>query len=311
MKRLALLIAVACGAAFAAHSQETYKYAQKDTSALFLDVYRAAEGSETTLQGKPKPTIVFVFGGGFVMGERSDQWYLNWFRTFNEHGYTLVTIDYRLGMKGYKVKNGLRGTIQASEQFYLSQQMGVEDLFSAISFLDDNKVELGIDPGNIVLTGNSAGAIISLAAEYDILCGRAQGLPEGFNFKGIMAFAGAIISLKGAPDFPAAPCPLLLMHGTADKAVAYDHYGVMGRGLWGSSYLAENLAKKGYRYSIYRYKDRTHDVAAYVETLWDLEEDFIENDVILGRSRTIDAMVDDPGLPTWGDISLDSMYRKK
>ena len=183
--------------------------------------------------------------------------------------------------------------------------------YHEFAFALDEKGIVFIDPGNIVLTGNSAGAIISLAAEYDILCGRAQGLPEGFNFKGIMAFAGAIISLKGAPDFPAAPCPLLLMHGTADKAVAYDHYGVMGRGLWGSSYLAENLAKKGYRYSIYRYKDRTHDVAAYVETLWDLEEDFIENDVILGRSRTIDAMVDDPGLPTWGDISLDSIYRKK
>lgn len=311
MKRILTLLLLLCAATFTTRAQETYKYAQKDTSGLFLDIYRPAEGAETTFQGKPKPTIVFVFGGGFVMGERSEQWYLPWFRMFNEHGYTLVTIDYRLGMKGYKVKSGLRGTIQASEQFLLAQQMGVEDLFSAISFLDENKVELGIDTGNLVLTGNSAGAIISLAAEYDILCGRTQSLPEGFNFKGIMAFAGAVISVKGAPDFPSAPCPLLLLHGTADKAVAYDHYGALGRGLWGSSYLAEQFAKKGYRYSIYRYKDRTHDVAAYMETLWDLEEDFLENDVVLGRSRTIDAMVDDPGLPTWGDISLDSIYKKK
>ena len=101
---------------------------------------------------------------------------------------------------------------------------------------------------------------------------------------------------------------VLLLHGTADKAVAYDHYGVLGRGMWGSSYLAAQFEKHGWEHCIYRFKDRTHDVAAYMYWLWDMEKEFLEKNVILGTGRTIDATVDDPALPTWGNMSLDDIY---
>ena len=195
--------------------------------------------------------------------------------------------------------------------FFLSQQVGVEDLFSAISFLDENKEELGIDPANLVVAGSSAGAIIAQAAEYDILCGRTEGLPEGFQFKGVMAFAGAVISTSGEPKYKQAPCPVLMLHGTADQAVAYHKLSAGGRGIWGSDFLAAQWAKKGYKgYCIYRFQDRTHDVASYMNYLWDLEQAFLEKNVILGIARTVDATVDDPSLPSWGQVSLDSIYRR-
>lgn len=293
-------------------SRETYLYARRDTCDLYLDVFRPVAGADTTFEGKAKPTIVFVFGGGFIMGERVDDFVVNWFHRLNENGYTLVTIDYRLGMKGYKVGKGLLGAYRASGQFCESQRLGVEDLFSAIRFLHDNGAELGIDAGNLVVSGSSAGAIISQAAEYEILCGRTGVLPAGFQFKGVMAFAGAVISNSGAPKYPSAPCPTLLLHGTADKTVAYNKFGAFGHGIWGSDWLVRHWAKQGWgNYCIYRFKDRHHEVAAYMNYVWDVEKEFLEQNVMQGRSRTVDTVIDDPSLPTWEwtRASLDNMYR--
>ena len=49
----------------------TYLYAQRDTCDLFFDVYEPTEGSELTFQDMKKPTLLFVYGGGFVGGFRS------------------------------------------------------------------------------------------------------------------------------------------------------------------------------------------------------------------------------------------------
>ena len=258
MKKFALffcfLLLGLSAAAQGERSHETYLYAKRDTCDLYLDIFRPKEGSETTFNGKAKPTVVFVFGGGFIMGERVDDFTLQWFKRLNENGYTLVTIDYRLGMKGQKVGKGLIGAYKASGLFCESQRIGVEDLFSAIKFLSVNSEELGIDADNLVVSGSSAGAIISQAAEYDILCGRTGVLPKGFQFKGVMAFAGAIISNEGAPKYPAAPCPTLLLHGTADKTVAYNKFGAFGHGIWGSDWLVRQWSKQGWNnYCIYRF----------------------------------------------------------
>lgn len=292
------------------HAQETHLFAQRDTCQLYLDIFRAADGSETTFQGVAKPTIIHVFGGGFITGTRNENYFRGWIDQLNREGYNVVTFDYRLGMKGYKVEKGLRGTFKASERFEYSQQIGVEDLFSAVSYLAEHP-ELGIDTSNMVVAGNSAGAIISLAAVREIANGTAQGLPEGFRFKGALSFAGGIISAKGTPKFESAPCPVMLMHGTADKAVAYNKLAGFGRGIWGSSYWARKFKKQGYPYCIYRFKDRTHEVASYHLELWDLEKQFLQENVMLGHARVVDTVVDDPTLPTRLSISMDDIYNAK
>ena len=58
----------------------TYMFAQRDTCDLFMDVYEPSPGSETTFEGKEKPTILWLFGGGFIGGERSNPKYLSWFK---------------------------------------------------------------------------------------------------------------------------------------------------------------------------------------------------------------------------------------
>lgn len=279
-------------------AQETYRFAERDTCALYLDIFRPDSSTQTTFKGVAKPAIMFVFGGGFVSGTRSDAGIRGWFSRLNANGYTVVAIDYRLGMKGYKMGKGLRGAVKAVNRFVQSQQMGVEDVFSAVSFLAAHP-ELNVPADNIVISGSSAGAIISLACAHAIANGQTAGLPDGFNFKGVMSFAGGIIGKTGAPKFPKAPCPLLLFHGTADKIVAYKHFGIGRRGIWGSSYLAKKLKKQGCNYSIWRFDGLAHDVAAYMGVMWNVEKVFLEKNVMQGIPCQVDAMVNDPSLPNW------------
>lgn len=311
MKKLTLILLTLL-AGLSATAQETYRYAERDTLSLYLDIYRPAAGAETTYQGIAKPTILYVFGGGFLMGTRSDSVACQWFNTLNANGYAVVAIDYRLGMKGYRLGKGLSGAVKAAKQLYLSQQMGVEDVFAAVSFLAEHP-DLGIDVDNMVVSGSSAGAIISLASAYSIANGTAEGLPGNFRFKGVMSFAGGIISQTGAPKFANAPCPLLLLHGTVDKAVADRHQGAFGLGIWGSSFLADQLKKNNWNYCFWRFNQRGHDVAVYMDYLWSIEKDFLEKNVMLGVPSTVDALVDDPSLPTWtwGKISTNDIYHKK
>ncbi len=289
-------------------AQKTYLYATRDTLNLYLDVYQPDSSAVTTFEGHRKPSVLFVFGGGFIGGERDNAFQKAWFERLTQAGYGVVAIDYRLGMKGYQMEKGLSGLFKASDQFLLSQEMGVEDVCSAVNYLAWNDV--GVDVNNLVLAGSSAGAIISVATEYHIVNGDAPELPDGFNFKGVMSFAGAVISVTGKPEFRAQPCPIVFFHGTEDQAVAYEKFAYFGRGLWGSSYLDKQFDKKGYPHLIYRFQGRTHDVAAYMNALWEEEMNFLEQDVMLGKGRTIDALVTDSTLPSWGNVSMDSIYRK-
>ena len=146
IKKTLLIIAVAFLALTSAYGQTTdkliepdgtYMFAKRDTCDLFLDVYNPAKGSKTTLNGKSKPTIVFMFGGGFIRGTRDDESYNGWFRTMTENGYRVVSIDYRLGLKGSN-KVGIAQVNVLDKAIHIA----VEDLFSATNFIIENAAEL-------------------------------------------------------------------------------------------------------------------------------------------------------------------------
>ena len=72
----------------------TIMYAQRDTCNLFMDVYNPAPGSVTSIEGVSKPTIIFVFGGGFIGGERDNKAYLPWFKMLSDNGYRKMTTKF-------------------------------------------------------------------------------------------------------------------------------------------------------------------------------------------------------------------------
>ena len=309
MKRtiLTLLALLLCTLSFAQGKKTTYKVAQRDTCDLYMDMYEPSDIPGDTLY---RPTILYVFGGGFITGSRDDPWVLPWFKLLNENGYRVVSVDYRLGLKGIKMRFDLFHLIQSADYTKKAVDMGVEDVFAAVRYLADHP-ELDVDIDHIVIAGSSAGAMISLSSELEA-CNRtlrAEILPEGFHFAGVMSFAGAIMSDTGKPEYKRTPCPQLLIHGTADGAVQYEKMGFGRWGMFGSSYLVNNVLKPaGYVYQIYRYVDHTHDMAANMLANWPEEKRFLEVSVIAGKPLTIDCTIDDPMMPVFRGYTLDDIY---
>lgn len=286
----------------AASAQEKYEpaktcqFAEKDGQALLLDVYPAAEGSETSLDGQPKPSIVFMFGGGFISGERNADAYKPWFKELNDNGYCVISIDYRCAMKGVKT----RGGVSSVKQFHNAVTVAAEDLFSATKYLIDNASELNIDPNNLVIAGSSAGAMSVLQAEW-LLCNSdevAGVLPEGFNYAGVMAFAGAILSDEGLPKYAKEPAPIAFFHGTADKVVNYKSIRLFDWAFAGSDKLAKIFDKNGYAYNIYRFEGNKHEIAEAFMVTFPEQIRFLETNVIRKSDRIIDMTVlADPDAP--------------
>ena len=276
-----------------------YLFAKRDTCDLFRTVYAP---DKTTA----KPSISFTFGGGFVEGDRNARAYLPWFKRYTEEGYRIITIDYRLGMKGAG-KPGV-GSIEA---IYNAIEMGVEDLFSATSFIIDNAEALGVDPSKLVLSGSSAGAIIALQAEWHLSnrSGLASRLPEDFRFAGVMAFAGAILSREGKIRFAKQPCPVLFFHGTEDKIVNYNKITFFKNRFEGSRALAAIFAKNSYNYNIYRYDGNQHEIASSFMRNFPEQLRFLEQNVIKGERRIVDATVSDPSIKIWKVNSTRELYK--
>lgn len=291
--------------AFASFGPDTTcLFAVKDTSSLYLDFY--APTGDRFLDGQEKPAIIFVFGGGFTEGQRDRDYYLPWFQRMTEEGYAVFSIDYRLGMKGVKAK-GLKFVGAMDAAIHLA----VEDLFSATNFIIEHASLFGVSPDKLVVSGSSAGAITSLQAEYEICNGTpvASVLPSGFNYAGVMSFAGAVMSFKGKLKYAKEPCPQLLLHGTADKVVVYKQIKIFRIGFFGSFKIAQRLRKFGYVYNILRYKGHGHDIASHMAVTVTDQLRFLETNVVRGVRRIVDSTIDDPDIPIWqGHSNFSELY---
>ena len=286
----------------------TYMYAERDTCELFMDIYEPASGSVRTFEGKEKPTVIFMFGGGFVRGTRDDESYHKWFRQLTDNGFRVVSIDYRLGLKGSD-KVGIAQVNVLDNAIH----MAVEDLFSATNFIIDNADQLGIDPASLIVSGSSAGAISVMQAEYEIAncTSWASVLPEGFNYAGVMSFSGAILSREGKVDFKKETCPVLMLHGTADGIVPYKQIAFFNLGFFGGGKLVDRFEKYGYNYNMYHFIDYGHEIAGAMDTTLDLQMDFIETNVMQGKKRIVEAWISDPDVwKGFGPQSRKDIYGK-
>lgn len=314
MKTIITAVLMTVSAALTVQAKETpispdgtYLFVQRDTCDLYMDVYNPAKGSKTTIDGKKKPTIVFMFGGGFIQGTRDNESYNDWFKMLTQNGYRVVSIDYRLGLKGSN-KVGIAQVNMLDKAIH----MAVEDLFSATNFMIDNAESLGIDPSNIVISGSSAGAISVMQAEYEV-CNKtswASVLPADFKYAGVMSFSGAILSRKGKVKYAEEPCATLMLHGTADALVPYKQIAFFNLGFFGGGKLVERFKKFDYNYNMYHFIDYGHEIAGSMETTLDLQLKFLENNVMQGDKRVIEAWLSDPDVyKGFGPQSRKELYK--
>lgn len=308
---IAIFAASICPAQTVSEPSGTYLYCQRESGDLYLDVYDPAPGSVTEIDGIRKPTIIYVFGGGFKGGNRSPEYNSNWFKYLSDAGYSVVAIDYRLGLQGV-TEMGINA--KSADLLYNAIQVAVEDLFTATKFLIDNAGQLGINASSLVISGSSAGAITALQAEWEICNGTALAdiLPKDFNYSGVLAFSGAIYSRSGAIRYPKAPCPHFLCHGTEDKMVPYTQLALLRQRFAGSDAIAKVLAQNGFSCQIWRFAGNGHEISC--SQVHNLPEEFrfLEYNVMKGIKRNIDATVEDGSIevPAWASGDYKKIYEK-
>jgi len=108
-----------------------------------LDVAYADGGADTTMDvftpasaSGPLPTVVWIHGGAWISGEKENvDPYL---RILAGEGYTTIGLNYTIGPEGV-------------------YPLAVHQLNDALAYIDEHAAELGVDPDQIVLAGDSAG----------------------------------------------------------------------------------------------------------------------------------------------------------
>lgn len=261
--------------------KETRVYAVKEGQELKLDIYKS---SNYTSQNQP--CIIYVFGGGFKEGTRDFEGDISYFNYFAERGFTVVSIDYRLGMVGQKAPN-----LFNFKPLKNAISLAVSDLYTATTYLLENANELNIDPSLFIISGSSAGAITVLHADYEERDNHtsADVLPEDFKYAGVISFAGGIFSSEGLPSYDQKPAPTMFFHGSADKLVIYNKTRFFKAGMFGSAALTKRFSKEEYPYVFYSYEGLGHEVSSLPmkEFLPDIEK-FINELVVNKQQLMID-----------------------
>jgi acetyl esterase/lipase len=131
----------------------------------------------STKSARPAPLILFVHGGGWKRGDRTNATGKAKVAHFPAQGYALASINYRL--------------VPAAT---VEQQAA--DVAAALAHVRAHAGELGIDPARIVLMGHSAGAHLVALVGTDPRYLAAAGLDET-ALAGVVALDGAAYDVPG------------------------------------------------------------------------------------------------------------------
>ena len=114
---------------------------------LYLNVWTPG------LDGKRRPVMVWIHGGGFTIGAASQPIYDGSVLT-RRGDVVIVTVNYRLGPLGFlRLADVTNGKIPSTGM------EGMLDQVAALEWVRDNIAEFGGDPGNVTIFGESAGGM--------------------------------------------------------------------------------------------------------------------------------------------------------
>lgn len=135
-----------------------------------MDIYLPDSGE------KPFPTIVFIHGGGWSSGSKSDTQVMPFIRCLS-HGYAVVSVEFRPTPQ-----------VKFPDNLY--------DIKSSLRFIGKSGEKYGIDTTRLVLAGASAGAHLALMAAYT----KGISVYEGSDEPCLYNIAG-VIDQFGVTDF--------------------------------------------------------------------------------------------------------------
>ena len=284
--------------------KQSFIYSVKDSNQLGLDIYTLRTADSMS----KRPCVIFVFGGAFVTGRRDDTLYNHYFNNLVENGYDVVSISYRLGMRG--VKHVSKFNIAPLRN---AVNMAVEDLYDATTWVITHANQFGIDTSKIILSGSSSGAITVLTAEFQRRNEKpsAQLLPVGFEYAAVISFAGAVLSFDGKLRYTIKPAPYLMFHGTADKIVVYRKIRFFNKGFYGSAWIAKTFKENNDPYYLYSEEGMGHEISVY--PMFDkipVILDFLEKYAIQKKPYQVDLLFKDPNAKPLMLLTPGELFKK-
>lgn len=258
MKRTILslaLSALACAAVGV--TPVTFDYAVVDGDTLRMDVYMPASDAVS-----PRPAVIFAFGGGFTGGSRDNAEYREYFDFLADNGVVVISTDYRTTLVS-KAQPGQLGSAEGfTKAMVTAVGDAVTDFYTATGYVLGHADGWNVDPGCIIASGSSAGAITALQAEYGLVNGEVPAgfFPEGFNYAAAVTFAGAICCGE-SPVWAETPCPMMLFHGDADRNVPFATLSAGPLSLCGSKTIALSLEQRKVPCEFYTFAGADHSVA--------------------------------------------------
>jgi para-nitrobenzyl esterase len=171
--------------------------------ALRLDLYAPTGDRETN-----RPLLVWVHGGGFSGGDKTNPLPVDVATTFAKQGYVVVSINYRLLGSGC-VANPSSCIVAALEAKHDAQ--------AAIRWARLHSNFLRIDPTRIAIGGESAGGITAtLVGLHSEDVGNSGTPGQDSTVRGFVSISGGLPGGAFASHLDALG---LLFHGTADTVV--------------------------------------------------------------------------------------------
>jgi para-nitrobenzyl esterase len=117
----------------------------QDEDCLVLNVY-----TPSLTDGRRRPVMVWLHGGGFVAGSSGFTVY-DGHNLVNMRDVVLVHLNHRLNLFGFLYLGDLGG------ERYADGNAGMLDIVAALEWIRDNIARFGGDPGNVTVFGQSGG----------------------------------------------------------------------------------------------------------------------------------------------------------
>jgi len=183
-----------------------------------------------SLHQKNYPLMVFIHGGGFRVGEKTDN--KDFCQMVADKGFTVASIDYRTGWE--KEDEPCSMDLQ---KLKVAVYRALQDTRAAVRYLVSNANKYSIDTNWVFLSGSSAGGILSLMTVYypqdsatiffgpmvdtlGKLDNYGNSYTTHYTIKGIDAMWGGLNSPYLIRKENAVPT--IFFHGTKDRVVPYD-----------------------------------------------------------------------------------------
>jgi para-nitrobenzyl esterase len=114
---------------------------------LRLNVWTPAVGD-----GKKRPVLVWIHGGGYASGSSQELRPYDGERLAREHDVVLVSMNHRLNVFGFLDLSQIGG-----EKYAKSGNASMLDLVQSLEWVRDNIANFGGDPGSVTIFGQSGG----------------------------------------------------------------------------------------------------------------------------------------------------------